>query len=68
MSDGDTLTFLGDKDLSDYFDFVVPQDRVDRFFPALWEYLLADASWSHAGPAVASQRVANAGAPSGSRQ
>jgi hypothetical protein len=32
MSDGDRLTFLGDKDLSDYFDFVVPQDRVDRFF------------------------------------
>ena len=46
MSDGDTLTFLGDKDLSDYFDFVVPQDRVDRFFPALWEHLLASPGWS----------------------
>ena len=45
MSDGDTLTFLGDKDLSDYFDFVVPQDRVDRFFPALWEHL-SDAGWT----------------------
>ena len=44
MSDGDGLTFLGDKDLSDYFDFVVPQDRVDRFFPALWEHLAA-ADW-----------------------
>ena len=39
MSDGDSLTFLGDKDLSDYFDFVVPRDRVGRFFPALWEFL-----------------------------
>ncbi len=45
MSDGDTLTFLGDKDLSDYFDFVVPQDRVDRFFPALWKHL-SDAGWT----------------------
>ena len=45
MSDGDRLTFLGDKDLSDYFDFVVPQDRVDRFFPALWEHLSA-AEWA----------------------
>jgi CelD/BcsL family acetyltransferase involved in cellulose biosynthesis len=41
MSDGDRLTFLGDKDLSDYFDFVVPQDRVDQFFPTLWEHLSA---------------------------
>ena len=46
MSDGDTLTFLGDRDLSDYFDFVVRQDRVDRFFHALWEYLLADTNWN----------------------
>ena len=46
MSDGDTLTFLGHKDLSDYFDFVVPQDRVDSFFPALWEHLLASPGWS----------------------
>ena len=45
MSDGDRLTFLGDKDLSDYFDFVVPQDRVDRFFPALWEHL-SNAGWT----------------------
>ena len=45
MSDGDKLTFLGDKDLSDYFDFVVLQDRVDRFFPALWEHL-SDAGWT----------------------
>ncbi len=41
MSDGDRLTFLGDKDLSDYFDFVVPEGRVERFFPALWEHLSA---------------------------
>ena len=46
MSDGDTLTFLGDRDLSDYFDFVVRQDRIDRFFHALWEYLLADTNWN----------------------
>ena len=45
MSDGDRLTFLGDKDLSDYFDFVVPHDRVNRFFPALWEHLSA-ADWA----------------------
>lgn len=45
MSDGDRLTFLGDKDLSDYFDFVVPEDRVDRFFPVLWEHLSA-ADWA----------------------
>ena len=45
MSDGDRLTFLGDKDLSDYFDFVVPEDRAARFFPALWEQLAA-AGWA----------------------
>ncbi len=36
-----TLTFLGDKDLSDYFDFVVPRDTQDRFYPALLDYLSA---------------------------
>ena len=40
MSNGDLLTFLGDKDLSDYFDFVVPRDKIDRFFPKLWEHLV----------------------------
>ena len=45
MSDGDTLTFLGDKDLSDYFDFVTPTDKVARFFPALWESI-SDYGWA----------------------
>ena len=36
-----TLTFLGDRDLSDYFDFVVPRDSEDRFYPALLDYLSA---------------------------
>ena len=41
MSNDGLLTFVGDKNLSDYFDFVVPTDRVDRFFPALWRHLTA---------------------------
>ena len=40
-SDNGTLTFLGDRDLSDYFDFVVPRDSEDRFYPALLDYLSA---------------------------
>ena len=39
MSDGAALTFLGDRDLSDYFDFIVPEGAADRFYPALWERL-----------------------------
>ncbi len=42
MTDGNgTLTFLGDKDLSDYFDFVVRRDSEDRFYPAVVERLSA---------------------------
>ena len=42
MTDGNgTLTFLGDKDLSDYFDFVVRRDSEDRFYPAVIERLSA---------------------------
>ncbi len=33
------LTFLGDSDLSDYFDFVVARDSESRFYPALLDYL-----------------------------
>ena len=40
MSDGNgVVTFLGDRDLSDYFDFVVPRDSGDKFYPAILEYL-----------------------------
>ena len=45
MSDGGSLTFLGDRDLSDYFDFIVPEDAAERFYPALWERL-AEMDWS----------------------
>lgn len=41
MSDGAALTFLGDRNLSDYFDFIVPEDTAERFYPALWERLVA---------------------------
>ena len=39
MARDGALTFLGDKDLSDYFDFIVPRQCVSRFYPALCEYL-----------------------------
>ncbi len=39
MSDGATVSFLGDPDLSDYFDFVVQPDGVEQFYPALVEHL-----------------------------
>ena len=39
MARDGALTFLGDKDLSDYFDFIVPRQHVSRFYPALCEYL-----------------------------
>ena len=45
MSDGAALTFLGDRDLTDYLDFVVPDGAAERFFPALWERL-TEMSWS----------------------
>ena len=41
-----TLTFLGDKDLSDYFDFVVPRESEERFYPALLEYL-SELDWTN---------------------
>ena len=45
-SSNGTLTFLGDKDLSDYFDFVVPRNTEDRFYPALLEYL-SELDWTN---------------------
>ena len=45
-SSNGTLTFLGDKDLSDYFDFVVTRDREERFYPALLEYL-SELDWTN---------------------
>ena len=39
MAKDGSLTFLGDRDLSDYFDFIVPSQHVSRFYPALCEYL-----------------------------
>ena len=39
MSRDGRLTFLGDRDLSDYLDFIVPADSVSQFYPALWGYL-----------------------------
>ena len=44
MSQDEYLTFLGDRDLSDYFDFIVPADRVSRFYPALFS-CLSDLDW-----------------------
>ena len=41
MQDGDgLLTFLGDHNLTDYFDFLTPPERADEFYPALWASLL----------------------------
>lgn len=45
-SSSGTLTFLGDKDLSDYFDFVVSRESEERFYPALLEYL-SDLDWTN---------------------
>ncbi len=45
MSEGDRLTFLGDKDLTDYFDFIAPTATIDRFYPALWD-AIADDGWA----------------------
>ncbi len=44
MADGDTLTFWGDHDLSDYFDFIVPESRAQDFYPAICEHI-ADMEW-----------------------
>ena len=33
------LTFLGDKDLYDYLDFIVPRDSQDEFYPAMVDHL-----------------------------
>ena len=42
MTDGNgTLTFLGDKDLYDYLDFIVPRDGQDEFYPAMVDHLSA---------------------------
>ena len=39
MARDGALTFLGDRDLSDYFDFIVSRQHASRFYPALCEYL-----------------------------
>ena len=39
MARDGVITFLGDKDLSDYFDFIVPRQHISRFYPALCKYL-----------------------------
>ena len=44
MSQDARLTFLGDRNLSDYFDFIVPADSVSRFYPALTNHL-SDMEW-----------------------
>ena len=33
MATGERLTFLGDKDLTDYFDFIAPTANLERFYP-----------------------------------
>ena len=38
-SSNGTLTFLGDKDLYDYLDFVVPRDSQDKFYSAMVDHL-----------------------------
>ena len=45
MSRNGSLTFLGDKDLFDYFDFLVPSDRAERFYPALVDSL-SELDWT----------------------
>ena len=45
MRAGERLTFLGDRDLTDYFDFVAASASVDRFYPALWDAIAGD-SWT----------------------
>ena len=45
MKSGDRLTFLGDKNLTDYFDFIAPSATVERFYPALWD-AIADDGWA----------------------
>ena len=46
MATGDRLTFLGDKDLTDYFDFIAPTATLDRFYPALWGAIADDDGWA----------------------
>jgi len=36
----ETLAFLGDTDLVDYHDFLVPEGNEDAFYGTLWEYLI----------------------------
>ena len=44
MRDGSALTFLGDRDLSDYLDFIAPDDDAERFYAAIWTRL-AEMDW-----------------------
>ena len=46
MATGERLTFLGDKDLTDYFDFIAPTANLERFYPALWDAIAADDGWT----------------------
>lgn len=39
MSVGDRLTFAGDKDLFDYFDFLVPQGNEERFYSKMFDHI-----------------------------
>jgi CelD/BcsL family acetyltransferase involved in cellulose biosynthesis len=39
MRQGNTLSFLGEKDLFDYHDFLVPRGKEGLFYPALVEHL-----------------------------
>jgi CelD/BcsL family acetyltransferase involved in cellulose biosynthesis len=47
MADGNgAITFLGDKDLYDYLDFVVPRDKQDKFYSAMVDHL-SDLDWTN---------------------
>ena len=39
LNDG-VLSFVGDKDLFDYLDFLVPRGKEEVFYGALWDYLM----------------------------
>ena len=39
LGDG-VVSFVGDKDLFDYMDFLVPRGREEVFYDALWDYLM----------------------------
>ncbi len=45
MSDGSALAFLGDRELTDYLDFIVLEGAAERFYPALWRRV-AEMDWT----------------------